>query len=307
MLFCKPSILERLKGNTICVTGFSGYVGRHLLETLQTAGIRPFLIARPGVMVPASPVADSAAPWRDAAELAEQIKRLDNPVILNLAGHFVGSHTAADIPKLVSGNLEFPLLIFEALKLSSHCRIVNVGTSWEYSDSGEEEPVNLYAQLKAANARCLELYARQSPLQAVNLKLNDTYGGSDTRAKLLPLLKGCWINRKDAQLRAWAQPINLLHITDVQEALFGAALYTLEIPPHEVRTAFLLGGETIPLGILAERLNNLLAPYLSVRFEEMARENRALRGVWEDAPRLPNWAPRISLDEGLTDYFRAKS
>jgi nucleoside-diphosphate-sugar epimerase len=250
------------------------------------------------------PEADTAEPWTDAEGLAAQLERLDDPVILNIAGHFVSRHVAADIPALVSGNLEFPLLIFEALKHSGHTRIVNVGTSWEYSDSGDAEPANLYAQLKAANAQSLEMYARETPLRVINLKLNDTYGGCDERSKLLPLLKNRWVGRKVAQLRNWAQPVNLLHITDVQEGLFAAALRTAELVPHEVETAFLLSSETVKLGALTARLANGIAPGLSVSFEEMADENPALRGVWKDAPRLPNWTPRISLDNGMRDYFR---
>ena len=301
---CNPTVPEGLTSTTVCLTGFSGYVGSHMLESLRGGGIRPFLIPRPGVALPEITGADTASPWKGAEDLAAQIAPLNNPVILNIAGHFVSRHVAAEIPALVSGNLEFPLMIFEALKLSGHSRIVNVGTSWEYSDTGEDISANLYAQLKSANAKSLEWYSREVPLRAVNLKLNDTYGGNDTRAKLLPLLKSRWLGRQAALLRSWAQPINLLHITDVLEGLLAAALHTADLPPHRVETAFLLSSETVKLGALTARLTDAIAPELSVQFEDMATENPALRDVWETAPRLPNWHPRISLDDGLRDYFR---
>lgn len=299
----KPVIPDRLAEMTICLTGFSGYIGGHLLESLICAGLRPFLIPRPGITLPKIQDVEVATAWTHPEALAAQLEKLENAVILNIAGHFVSRHAASDIRPLVSGNLEFPLLIFEALKLTKHSCIVNIGTSWEYSDSGAQEPANLYAHLKAANARSLEWYAREAPFRAVNLKLNDTYGGKDTRTKLLPLLKSHWISRQKAQLRSQAQQVNFLHIADVQEGLLAAALLTTELLPHEVITAFLLSDETVTLGSLTARLQQRIAPELSVFFDDISEENRALRGVWEDAPRLPNWTPRISLDDGLRDYF----
>lgn len=300
----KPVIPTGISEITLCLTGFSGYIGRHLLETLRGTGIKPFLIPRPGIELPSMPGVYVAELWNHPEKLAEQLAQLKNVVILNIAGHFVSCHKASDINSLVSGNLVFPLLIFEALKLSNHSRIVNIGTSWEYSDNGRREPTNLYAHLKADNSRILEWYAQESPLRAINLKLNDTYGGNDTRSKLLPLLKNCWLTKKKAQLKSGVQQLNILHIVDVQEGLLAAALHTSDLLPNEVRTAFLLSDETITVDSLIARLQYQIAPGLSVSFEETSDANQKLRGVWEGAPRLPKWNPRISLDEGLRDYFQ---
>lgn len=99
---CKPNIPDGLAGSTLCLTGFSGYVGSHL-SALRAAGIRPFLIPGPGTAQPGTEGADTAEPWAEAEDLAAQISRLTDPVILNIAGHFVSSHVAADIPTLVAG------------------------------------------------------------------------------------------------------------------------------------------------------------------------------------------------------------
>jgi len=243
--------------------------------------------------------------------LAQQLAKLRSPVVLNIAGHFISRHTPGDIPALVAGNLEYPLQIFEAVALasqeagkkSSPGRIVNIGTSWEYSSKGAHEPFNLYAQLKAANAATLAWYARQSSLKAINLKLNDTYGGVDTRAKLMPLLKARAADGEPARLGAWAQRLNLLHITDVQEGLMSAALQTQAIPPGAAETATLMAAETITLGELTDHIRKELAPSLGVTFADMQKANPDLREPWLDAPGLPNWRPRISLACGMADYF----
>ena len=299
----KPIVPEPLTNQVICLTGFSGFIGRHLLDTLVGAGVRPFLIGRPGSTIEPVDGADVAARWDSPADLAKQLAELADPVLLNIAGYFVSRHMPADIAPLISGNLEFPTQIFEALMLSGHSRIINVGTSWEYSDRGAAEPANLYAQLKAANAQTLEWYARQSPIQGINLKLNDTYGGDDTRPKLMPLIKKSWIAGRPAKLRYWAQQINFLHITDVIEGLLAAALHTSDVAANTTETAFLLSNETIKLGLLTDLLCDEIAPGLDITFENIATEDPKLRGVWDEAPRLPNWSPRIKIAEGMADYF----
>ena len=300
----KPIVPEPLASQVICLTGFSGYVGRHLIATLVDAGVRPFLIGRSCCTIEPLAGADVAARWDTPADLAKQLAELADPVVLNIAGHFVSRHKPADIAPLVSGNLEFPTQIFEALMLSGNSRIVNVGTSWEYTDSGAAEPANLYAQMKAANAQTLDWYARQAPIQGINLKLNDTYGGDDTRPKLMPLIKKSWIGGRPTRLRSWAQQINLLHITDVIEGLLAAALHTGDVVANTTETAFLLSRETMKLGILTDLLSDEIAPGLDITYEDSAAENPKLRGVWDDAPRLPNWSPRIKISEGMVDFFR---
>lgn len=298
-----PRVLEALEGVTICVTGATGYVGSHLVRALVDAGRRPFIIGRPCCDYPVLEGVDIAQQWHDSAALGSQLRELDNPVIINLAGHFVSRHTAKDIPTLVSGNLTFPIQIFDAYAASGHSRIVNVGTSWEYGDDGTPAPANLYANLKAANARALGWYAHLHGFHAINLKLNDTFGGRDHRAKLMPLLKHHAIEGTECILREAAQPINLLYIADVIDGLLTAAARTAILNSNTVEEAFLLGPHTCSLQGLVDMIISGPAPELKVAFESRAPSSARLRGVWEQAPRLPQWSATTHLEAGLAAYF----
>ena len=262
------------------------------------------LIPRPG-QAHADPGRANILEWQNSEELADKLKGLKDVVVLNVAGHFVSNHLPSDVSPLISGNLEFPLQIFEALQLSGHTRIVNIGTSWEYSDKGERTPANLYAQLKASNAQNLEWYAARGQLQAINLKLNDTYGGDDSRAKLLPMLKKKAQNGDIAKLRAKAQRFNLLHLTDVVEGILTAAAETKGLEKGTCHTAFLMAEETVTIGELTDRISNLPTSRLTVEFEDTRLRNPNLRDVWTKAPKLAFWKPRVSLQNGIENYFGA--
>lgn len=295
-----------LSGTTFCITGFSGYVGRHLVQDLVARGLRPFLIGRPGTVLPDSPGAAMALPWSDPAELAEQLSALDNPVILNLAGHFVKDHASGDLPDIVDGNLTYPAQIFEALALCGGGRLVNVGTSWEYSDSGAPEPLNLYAAIKKSNALVLDWYAGQYPIRAINLKLNDTYGGDDRRAKLMPLLKRHVHSGEPVQLGYCSQPLNLTYIADVLGAILCAGQLTGDLQPGTVDEAFLFGAETPTIGQIVALIQQVTDNALNVRFRGTAPVDQPLRGIWDSAPRLRGWRPETDLRTGLETYLKAE-
>ena len=303
MLTSRINVPEALRRMEVCLTGHNGYIGRHMVQALVGNGICPHLIGRPGGGGETMPGAQSLATWETPEDLARQLSRLANPVILNVAGHFVSRHEAHDIPDLVSGNLEYPVTIFEALRISGHARIVNIGTSWEYSDTGKFGPVNLYAHLKASNAGILDWYAKEYSLNAINLKLNDTYGGVDGRAKLMPLLKKHWLSGETMHLRARSQMLNLLHITDVLEGLLEAAAMTENAGSLTGVAHFLLARETVSLEELIALINENASSEIKVTYHDMSDNNPGLRTIWEAAPALPNWSPRVALAEGIRSYF----
>lgn len=294
-----------LSATTFCITGFSGYVGRHLVQDLTSRGLRPFLIGRPGTDLPDMPGVAMARRWSTPADLAAQICALDNPVMLNLAGHFVKAHTPGDLGDIVDGNLTYPAQIFEAVALSGTERLVNIGTSWEYSDRGGPEPLNLYAAIKKSNAIVLDWYAVQHPIRAINLKLNDTYGGDDRRAKLMPLLKKHALTGEPVHLNYSSQLLNLTYIADVINAILWAGQQTENQPTGTVEEAFVFGAETLSIGELVDLIQDVTGYAISARFRGAVPEDEVLRQIWDGAPRLRDWKPETDLRKGLHFYFEA--
>ena len=246
-------------------------------------------------------------PWRSSQELAEHLSGLRDPILLHIAGHFVGQHRPADLDPLVSGNIGYPVAVFDAAVRAGITRLVNVGTAWEVTDTGAPVPQNLYAALKAANAGLLNWFAQAHGLRAMQVKLLDTFGGDDTRAKLMPMLKARWQDGATAGLRYAEQTINLAHITDVVEGLLHACLASADVPEGTPHSAFLTGAETLSLEALVYRIGAVTGRPLVATFDAARPASGALRGVWDDAPSLSGWRPRVGLDDGLHDYFKGEA
>lgn len=295
---------------TVCLTGYSGFFGRHLLRALRAQGIRPFLIGRPKREQAPISGADLARPWESPAELAAQIETLPDPVVINIAGLIASNHEPEDIPMLVSANVEYPVQIFEAAALAADQRIeeggvrlVNIGTTREVSGLGNPAPVNLYGHLKAANAEILAWYAERHPLKAVNLKVTDSYGAHDERKALVPYLRRCWRDGKVAALRCRAQRINLAHMTDVTEGILAASLASSDVTIGNSETWALMGPNTMTIGAMVDALQDGIAPRLQARFADTREFVPGLSDVWTDAPGIPGWQPRVPLLAGLRDVF----
>lgn len=304
MNLCKQVDRVDFVNTTYCVTGFNGYVGRHLVKYLVTRGAHPFLIGRLNTPLPDIPGTAKSKPWSEPAELAEQLSTLKNPLIINLAGYFVHAHSSGNLSDVVNGNFTYPTQIFEAMALSGVERIVNIGTSWEYTDDGTEVPFNLYAALKKSNATLLDWYAGQYPIRAMNLKLNDTYGGDDRRAKLMPLLKQHAQNREPLELRYSSQLLNLTYIDDVIAAILQAGQMTVNQQVSKVEEAFVFGAETRPICEIVDLIRNVTNIPINVRYKDTVTESSALRQIWHDAPRLRGWRPKTDLMTGLERYFK---
>jgi nucleoside-diphosphate-sugar epimerase len=305
-----PQAPGALTSGTVCLTGYSGFFGRHVLHALVAQGIRPFLIGRPRREQAPTSSADLAQPWCSPAELAAQIRALPDPVVINISGLISSNHAPEDIPFLVSANVEYPVQIFEAAALAADKRIdeggvrlINIGTTREVSGIGKPYPVNLYGHLKATNARILAWYASRHPLRAVNLKVTDSYGLQDEREALVPFLRRCWRDGTEAALRYRAQRINLAHMTDVTEGILAAALASADVTMGHAETQVLMGPDTVTIGAMVDALQDEIAPGLQARFADTREVVPGLADVWTDAPGIPGWQPRVPLLAGLRDVF----
>ncbi|MDB9943936.1 NAD-dependent epimerase/dehydratase family protein [Octadecabacter sp.] len=289
--------------NTICLTGHTGYIGSHFLQFLIRRGHSPFLIGRKGIQTKSVPGCKEAKLWNSISDLKIQLFDLENPIIINIAGLFASDHKLANYSQLIDANFSYSLSIMEAISDLPRARIVNIGSSWEYNDFGKSAPQNLYAQLKACNSSVAQWYAINHDIRTINLKLNDTFGGNDHRAKLMPLLKNHYLSGTTAQLRFSAQLINLLHISDVCEGLLSAANRTSTLPPNTCETAFLYAKDTLKLSELVNLINTLSSSVLRVKFHTEYPSEHRLRGVWNEAPLLQGWQPKLELIHSLEDYF----
>jgi nucleoside-diphosphate-sugar epimerase len=286
----------------VYITGFSGYIGSHLVDIFLQNNIRPICIARSQAKRSEYRVDVEVITWNSLDELSDQVRNSIEPIVFNLAGYFAGQHKSSDISKLINSNLQFPISLFEAFKNCRATSIVNVGTSWELSRQPKALPLNLYACLKASNAQALKWYCQAYDMTAINLKLNDTYGGNDTRNKLLSYLKKALKETRPVNLGTASQVVNILHISDVVSGLIASAKQACELTPGFCKDYALLHPDNTTIGAIIECIQSEIQKDFDVSFSHIGEgDNRSLT---DNTTILPEWRAEMSLKSGLVGYLR---
>lgn len=278
----------------ICVVGATGFLGSNLVAHFESVGHEVVQLS-----------------WTTAGErqVVSQIENLVargnlTAVLLCGASQLPGDdHTSA--AELIESNVFRPALVASVLlEKSPTTKLVHFGTSWQSGVGGRGEPFNLYAASKSASERLLEHFAGRG-LPILSLRLYDTYGVGDSRRKLLNLALQTIMSGDYLETTLGEQLYELIHIQDVVQAVEMALSLTFEGSP--VLQTFDVGPQSAPTVRQAlELLCELGGVEAEVHFDFGARPYRSSEKMHAMPLQfIPNWAPRVSLEEGLREMLDA--
>jgi nucleoside-diphosphate-sugar epimerase len=227
--------------------------------------------------------------------------------VFHLASLFLSEHRPDDIERLVSSNLLFATQLVESMVQAGVWQLVNTGTSWQHFEGRDYSPVNLYAATKQAFEAILQYYVEATPLRAITLKLYDTYGPGDQRAKLFKLLRHVADQHEPLSMSPGEQLIDLVHIDDILKAYTIAAdlLHRKQIAGHEVFVVS--SGAPIKLKDLVVMYARLLGQEIPIQWGGRPYRSREVMIPWHMGAPLPGWLPLVSLEEGLRQLIAEAS
>jgi nucleoside-diphosphate-sugar epimerase len=292
------------------LTGATGFVGGRVLRTMLSHGWRVAALVRGDAArlrergngeVLCCPYAGRY----DDVRAALSASRPD--VVVHLASCFRVRHTAEDLDQLVDANLRLGLQLAEAMAQAGCSRLVNAGTAWQHFEDRPYAPANLYAATKQALEVLLRYYADAHGLRVVTLKLFDTYGPGDRRNKLIPLLKRTAETGEPLGLSPGEQRIDLVHVDDAAAAFELAARRLLVLKERAGRMASyaVSSGCGLTLRELVREIEAVIGRPLPLKWGERPYREREVMRPWSRGHRLPGWAPRVALRDGLADVFGA--
>jgi nucleoside-diphosphate-sugar epimerase len=285
------------------VTGATGFVGSNLARRLSADGWNTHIVVRP----------DSTLELLVDVEKRITVHKHDGSndgmhgilaetkpdVVFHLASLFLSEHSSTDISRLVQSNILFGTQLLEAMAAHGVTRIVNTGTSWQHFDNMPYSPVNLYAATKQAFEDILQYYVEARGIQAITLKLFDTYGPNDPRPKLFHLLEKIAREGTTLAMSPGEQSIDLVYIDDVLQAFVIAAerLLTGNAQGHE--RYGVSSGSPIPLKELVESYGNVIGKKLPIEWGGRPYRGREVMLTCNTLFMLPGWSPKIPLEDGI--------
>lgn len=285
------------------ITGGTGFVGSNLVRRLVHDGWQVCIITRPNANIDQiKDIADQVTLYihDGSTEGMHRIFAEAKPgVVFHLASLFLSEHTSADISRLVGSNVLFGTQLLEAMAVNGVTKIVNTGTSWQHYENKAYSPVNLYAATKQAFEDILQYYVEARGVQAITLKLFDTYGLNDPRPKLFHLLDKIAREGTTLAMSPGEQMIDLVHIDDVVQAFVMAAerLMAGETQGHEKYGV--TSGKPMPLKELVKLYGSVIGKQLPIEWGGRPYREREVMVTCSTLSALPGWSPEIQLEDGI--------
>lgn len=293
------------------ITGGTGFVGSNLTRRLVRDGWQVHIIITPHSNIEQiKDVVDQVTLHvHDGSTegMLGILAEIKPEVVFHLASLFLSEHTATDISRLVASNILFGTQLLEGMAANGVKKIVNTGTSWQHYKNKPYSPVNLYAATKQAFEDILQYYVEAKGVQAITLKLFDTYGPNDPRPKLFHLLEKISREGTSLAMSPGEQMLDLVYIDDVVQAFVVAAerLMAGEASGHEKYGVS--SGKPMPLKELVDLYAGVIGRPLPIEWGGRPYREREVMVTCSTLFELPGWSSEIQLEDGIRKIFSLKS
>ena len=214
-----------------------------------------------------------------------------------------GKNEGLLIKPLIDSNIVFGSLILEAFYNNPPLFFINTLSCFEFANSSTYNPANFYAATKKAFYDITKYYSYMLETKFAHLLLYDNYGKNDTRTKIFNLWKKIAQNGETLEMSKGEQKIDISHVDDVingfdiliqlclDNKIKNNQIYTLENKRYTLKE----------LASLFEKYSGLK---LNIKWgAKPYRENEIFNPISakdsKELKKLPNYKPKISLEEGI--------
>lgn len=281
----------------VVVTGATGYIGQHIVKQLVSQGISVAAVVRQT----SNALPDSVTQFVDSgddAQLVQEFTSFGVNIVMHCAAAQMLQQSVETSAQLVEVNIGFGARMLAISHAAGVRGFISAGTYSTHADgSSAYAPQTLYAATKQAFTTLAAHYRRNTSMTVVVLELSDTYGPSDPRPKFLSLVREAATTGTQFEASPGLQVLHPIHVDDVARAFVHTAQLLIE--SKELEFVYSVHGET------AVTLQELVGIYESVNScnVEVVWGGRNYRDGEIMNPytgvNLPEWAPNISLVEGL--------
>lgn len=285
----------------ILVTGATGFIGQNLVTKLIENDHEVYALVRENSDTSFINKKVKKHIYNgDVLSLIDFFKEKKFDGIIHLASLFLASHNPNDISDLIRSNIQFGTELLEASKTSNVIWFLNTGTFWQNYENESYNPVNLYAATKEAFETMAKFYTQTSDLVFTTIKLNDTFGINDTRAKVFNLWTKIASTGERLEMSAGEQIIDISYIDDVISAYIQLVKCLEEnASMHKNKTYVVTNEEKLMLKDLAKVFEKATDSKLNIVWGGREYRNREVMSPYSLGKTVPGWKQQYTLEEAI--------
>ena len=297
------------------VVGADGFVGRHLVDHLRSAGDEVVQAVGPHASTGAG---RHGIDVRDADAVEKLIARVRPDALYHLAAVAYGPDAARDLPAAIAITVGGTANVLGAVARASVATTVLVtGSSEVYgapetesiTESTELRPVNLYGATKVAQEALALAYGRAHELSIIATRSFNHIGpgqrDSFAVASFAQQLRSIEAGQREPKLRVG----NLDSIRDFLDVRDVVRAYRLLVAGQHVGEPInVASGHAYTMRTIVERLVALSGVDISIEVDPNRIRSRDPQRIVGDASRLRSltgWEPKVPIERTLVDIWES--
>jgi len=296
----------------VLITGATSFVGISLVSHLEKIGVDVHVVVRPTTDLsrftvfgvnPVIHVHEFNHNGGGVESLAAQLKDSDPDLIIHLAGYYVRDHSMSEVEQLVNDNILFGVQLLDAMRSANIKKFVTAGSYFQFYNSEECRPINLYAAAKQAFGDIVGYYQDAYDFRAICLVIFDTYGPLDWRPRLMAAIRKAQNTGTKLPLPAENLPIDMLYIDDLCSAFEIAANHVCS-EEFNLKNFYysVASGNDVKLNELINTFIELGKRSISLDWGAYPAQSPIVENLW-NGPILPEWRARTKLVEGVKKFI----
>jgi UDP-glucose 4-epimerase len=288
----------------ILVTGGSGFIGSHVVDSLLAAGRSPRIYD----LRPSCHHADVPTVVGDLCELERLCDAMDGcDAVIHLAAAADVNEVLADPVEAERRNARGTLQVLEAARRSGVKRVVYASTIWAYSDTPAEchheelplhPPAHLYTATKLAGELYCHSYGELYGIEHTILRFGIPYGPRARPAAVVPAFVGRALAGEPLTIAGdGSQSRRFVYVEDLADGVVRALA-----PAAANRTYNLVGTEDVTIRQIAEAVRAAVG---DVEIRHSAGRTGDFAGAPVSADRAARelgWRATTPFTEGLRRY-----
>jgi len=206
--------------SNILLTGATGFIGSNILKKIRLDN-KVFIIQRGLSKKKIKKIKNiKIITFEDYNTLSRKLKKIKVDIVIHCATHYKKEHLQKDINKFIQSNILLGNIILENIKELNAKKFINFSTTWEDSNSIENNPKNLYAAYKKSFNCIIQYYKKYFPnIKYIDLMIVDTFGENDKRKKLINTIKKNHRKKKVTKIISKKLYLNLINVEDIVNAV----------------------------------------------------------------------------------------